>query len=155
MSEVIETIDKSGREGSDAIHDLEARVQNGPNSYVFSRLLLPALVNVREAGVRHREKLLTARLGLRVNRSFAQHRSFPTLRYETVDGTLQAIPVDLYAGKPHVYRLLPGGFVVYSVGPNGIDEGGGQQPDAIELFTSFDVHYPQLAVEPDETGGKE
>jgi hypothetical protein len=150
MREVIDAIDKPGREGSDAIQAIESRVQNAPNSYVFSRLLLPAIVNVRQAGLRHREKLITARLGMRVDRYYAEHGKFPESLDELIDEQLPSVPVDLYVAKPHIYRVLPDGFVIYSVGPNGIDDGGGQTPDQLEFYSSFEVHYPELANEPDQ-----
>jgi hypothetical protein len=150
MREAVDAIDKPGREGSDAIQEIESRVQNAPKSYVFSRMLLPAIVNVRQAGLRHREKLITARLGMRVDRYFAEHGEFPQSLDVLVDEKLTTVPTDLYIGKPHLYRLLPDGFVIYSVGPNGIDEGGAQTPDPLEFYSSFELHYPELASEPDQ-----
>jgi hypothetical protein len=150
MSDVIEVIDKTGREGADAMQEIEVRIQNMPKSHVLTRLLLPALVNVYNVGLRHREKLLTARLGIRVDRYYAVHHRFPASLDEVADDSLRPIPVDHFAGKPHVYRVLPDGFVIYSTGPNGIDEGGGKSPDQIELFTNFDVHYPELAADSGE-----
>jgi hypothetical protein len=35
-----------------------------------------------------------------------------------------AAPPDRFTGKPYVYRILPDGFIVYSVGPNQQDENG-------------------------------
>jgi hypothetical protein len=37
---------------------------------------------------------------------------------------LPAIPVDPFSGKPLLYRLLPDGVVIYSVGANGVDDQG-------------------------------
>jgi hypothetical protein len=108
---------------------------------------MPALVNVRNAGLRHRETLITARLGMRVARYFAQHGRFPETLDEVIDDTLRTIPVDLFTGTPHVYKVVTDGFVIYSAGSNGIDEGGGEAPDHIEFFTAFGVHYPKLAPE--------
>jgi hypothetical protein len=148
MSEVIDSIDKTGREGIDAMHDLEARVQNAPQSHVFTRLLIPALVNVHMAGLRHREKLMTARLGIRVDRYFAEHGRLPTTLEEICDDRLPSLPNDVFTGKPHVYRTTATGFIIYSVGPNGIDDGGGQTPDMLEYHSGFEVSYPQKSESP-------
>jgi len=40
-----------------------------------------------------------------------------------------AAPPDRFTGKPYVYRILPDGFIVYSVGPNQQDEGGNGPDD--------------------------
>ena len=48
----------------------------------------------------------------------------PASLAELVPALLPAVPVDPYSGKPLVYRLDPKGFVLYSVGPNGRDDGG-------------------------------
>lgn len=37
-----------------------------------------------------------------------------------------ATPDDPFTGKPYLYRVEGRRFVLYSVGPNGIDEGGGR-----------------------------
>jgi hypothetical protein len=38
-------------------------------------------------------------------------------------------PVDRFSGKPYVYKVLPDGFVVYSVGPDGKDDNGSMPDD--------------------------
>jgi hypothetical protein len=37
---------------------------------------------------------------------------------------LERLPDDPFSGKPLVYRLTDEGFRLYSVGPNGVDDGG-------------------------------
>jgi hypothetical protein len=142
MREVIDGIDQPGPEGAAAMRRIEARIQDAPKTYVLTRILLPALVNVRQAGLRHREKLITARLGVRVDRFFAAHGKFPESLDELLDDKLPSLPDDLFAGKPHVYRITSDGFVIYSVGPNGVDDGGGEKPDMLEFHANFDVQYP-------------
>jgi len=38
-------------------------------------------------------------------------------------------PVDRFSGKPYLYKVLPDGFEVYSVGPDGQDDGGAASAD--------------------------
>jgi hypothetical protein len=57
--------------------------------------------------------------------------------------------VDLYTGKPLVYKILPDGFTIYPVGSDGTDNGGGMKPDHQEFTCGFEVHYPQLAPKED------
>jgi hypothetical protein len=49
---------------------------------------------------------------------------------------LASVPEDLFTGKPLVYRPLGNGYVLYSVGVNGKDEGGrsaGDDPSGDDL----------------------
>jgi hypothetical protein len=149
MRDVIDAVDQPGRAGADAMQAIEARILNMPKTYVFSRLMLPAVMKVREAGMRHRQKLATTRLGIRVDRYFAEHGRFPESLDALVDGKIPAIPVDIFAGKPLVYRIATDGFVIYCTGSNGIDEGGGQTPDQLEYHTRFELRYPQLGSQPE------
>jgi len=43
---------------------------------------------------------------------------------------LPAEPLDRFTGRPLVYRPRPGGYVLYSVGINGLDDGGRCREDA-------------------------
>jgi hypothetical protein len=42
---------------------------------------------------------------------------------------LAAVPNDLFSGRPLVYRPTGSGYVLYSVGPNGQDDGGRSSDD--------------------------
>jgi hypothetical protein len=37
------------------------------------------------------------------------------------------LPVDLYNGKPFVYKRDSSGYLLYSMGENGVDDGGSSQ----------------------------
>ena len=147
MNDVVEVVDKPGAAGSDAMQEIQLRVENAPKRFIFSRLCLPNIGQVRLVGLRYRQKFITARLGLRVHRYFAEHGKFPASLAEITDDRLPTVPVDLFSGKPLVYKVLPDGFVIYPVGENGIDDGGSMKPDYIENVCNFEVHYPQLAPE--------
>lgn len=59
----------------------------------------------------------------------AEHDAYPT----TLDAIHSAKTAeDPFAAAPLIYRAVGDGYVLYSVGPNGIDDGGtpsgGQQP---------------------------
>ena len=40
-------------------------------------------------------------------------------------------PMDRFSGEPYLYRVLPDGFTVYSVGVNGQDDGGTSPGDLV------------------------
>ena len=41
-----------------------------------------------------------------------------------VSALLPAVPSDEFTGEPYVYRRVAEDYVLYSVGPNGRDDGG-------------------------------
>ena len=44
--------------------------------------------------------------------------------YVYVDAFAEKLPADFYVNKPLTYQKTKDGFVLYAVGPNGIDEKG-------------------------------
>lgn len=49
---------------------------------------------------------------------------WPTALDALVPQYLSAIPLDPFSGQPLLYRLLPDGVVIYSIGANGVDDQG-------------------------------
>jgi len=67
--------------------------------------------------------------------------NWPTSLKELLPEYLQEIPIDPYTGKELIYRLLPDGVVIYSVGHDLIDNGGevldtplGRRDRGVKLF---------------------
>ena len=54
---------------------------------------------------------------------------FPARLDDLAPKYLPTIPNDLFSDKPLIYRLEDKGYLLYSVGPNGIDDGGHGQDD--------------------------
>src|SRR5205807_2515607 len=58
---------------------------------------------------------------------------------------LDKVPDDLFTGKPLVYRPEETGFLLYSVGPNGKDDGGrgpGDDPKGDDIAIRIPVPTP-------------
>ncbi|MCX7424248.1 MAG: hypothetical protein NTW96_01205 [Planctomycetia bacterium] len=53
-----------------------------------------------------------------------EHGTHPRALADLVPEHLERLPDDPFSGKPLVYRLTDEGFRLYSVGPNGVDDGG-------------------------------
>lgn len=67
--------------------------------------------------------LLTATLALRAY--YGEHRSYPAALGALVPSYLKRIPNDPFAlAGPLRYRRMGGGYVLYSLGPDGKDDGG-------------------------------
>lgn len=54
------------------------------------------------------------------------HGQPPAQLAELVPRYLEELPLDPFSGKPFVYRRKDDGFLIYSVGPDGVDDGGEQ-----------------------------
>ncbi len=59
----------------------------------------------------------------------AEKGAWPKELKELAPGYLPTVPVDVFSGKDLIYKLQDGGYIIYSVGVNGLDEGGqGKEP---------------------------
>jgi hypothetical protein len=85
----------------------------------------PLLVKLADAEVA-RGLVVTA---IALKRFQLQHGGYPASLDELVPAFLPRVPADFMDGKPFRYRLRPeGGFLLYSVGEDGEDNGGDATP---------------------------
>ncbi len=56
----------------------------------------------------------------------AENGHYPEKLDELVPGMVAALPIDIFSGKPPIYKADDdrAGFLLYSVGQNGVDDGG-------------------------------
>ena len=70
-------------------------------------------------------KIRAARTALAIQRyRLAHNNALPSRLDDLVPAFLDAVPTDPFGGKPLRYQQRPAGFVVYSVGRDGVDNGG-------------------------------
>jgi hypothetical protein len=96
--------------------------------YILSGLLLPSLsgVLIKEAESLALVRISTTALAAELFR-LANNR-LPKDLHELVPGFLPSLPVDPFDGAPLRYKQLPKGYVIYSVGRDGHDDGGKEPP---------------------------
>jgi len=91
---------------------------------MYVALLMPAFQKVNDAADRagqiHRNGLLATALGAH----FADHKKYPDTLAELVQKYLAKIPEDVFGAKAMIYKSTAEGYLLYSVGVNGIDDGG-------------------------------
>ncbi len=110
--------------------------------YIMSRILLPP-----SSGMITREEMLTARLAvlqtiIGVERYRIRHSgALPASAQQLVPGCLSSLPLDPFDGKPIRFKPLARGYTVYSVGPNGTDDGGLRPSPKNGTGTGDDVVY--------------
>jgi hypothetical protein len=108
-----------------AARSLEARRK----FYFLSGLLLPAFEKTAPKQVRHEASVQLVRTALAVESYRAEHGGERPPNIDALVPTyLKQVPSDPFDGKALRYKLLEKGYVVYSIGPDGKDDGGKKPP---------------------------
>jgi hypothetical protein len=77
----------------------------------------------------------------------ADHSRYPEKLAELSPKYIDKIPDDLFSGQPLIYRLESDGYLLYSVGVNGVDDGGqgyDDDPKGDDLVIRMPVPEPKL-----------
>jgi len=101
---------------------------NLPRWDVFSRMLVPAVVNVKAKQAILMARARVLQTGLSLIRYKLANGKFPVTLAECDAKFLPAQPVDPFSGKPLVYKQEGAGFILYSIGENMKDDGGKPEP---------------------------
>jgi hypothetical protein len=87
-------------------------------------LLTPAIRKVQSAYDRCEQVQRNLHVAFALAIYHKEHGRYPAKLDELAPRYLAVVPNDLFAGKPLIYRPSEKGYLVYSVGANGKDEGG-------------------------------
>jgi len=112
--------------------DLRAQVGFRPGEYSFVAPYNQTILNM----ARHRYRFQSdcaATIGIiAILRYRAEKQALPDGWQELVGGGyLKEVPIDRYSGNSFIYRKTAEGFTVYSVGENGVDDGGDRKKDIV------------------------
>jgi hypothetical protein len=100
------------------------------NIPLIARLLLPAVDKFGEAFLRNQAWLQCAVVAVAAERYRRDRRDWPKSLDALVAAKLLAsVAIDPYDGKPIRLRETPEGLIVYSLGPDMIDDDGKLAPD--------------------------
>ena len=92
-------------------------------------LMLPALEKVQNAADRCEQNQRNLQLAFALAAFRADQGRYSAKLDELAPKYIEKIPDDLFAEKPLIYRLEGAGYLLYSVGPDGKDDGGRGQED--------------------------
>jgi hypothetical protein len=87
-------------------------------------MLAPAIQRVQLTRDRMLQHERLVRVGLALAIYQKEKGTYPTSLAELAPKYIATIPDDLFTGKPMIYRKTDDGYLLYSVGPNGLDEEG-------------------------------
>lgn len=96
---------------------------------VLLGLMAPAIGRVQDAYDRVEQFRLNQLVAFALAAYRADHNKYPDKLDDLAPAYLKAVPGDLFSGKPLVYRPDAKGYLLYSVGVNGQDDGGRWRDD--------------------------
>jgi hypothetical protein len=144
---------QSWQEAHHRVDEVIARIDKISNSpqryrYMLSLISIPNFSRAAQTAIRAETERQLTLAALAITRFEMRHGKFPSGFEELVPEFLAAEPWDPMSGKPLGYRLKDGGFVVYSVGEDGIDNGGDATPTPPKkpgLWEGRDAVWPAAA----------
>ncbi len=123
----------------------------GDVRYMMTSMLVPAVEKGLEAGFRIKGKLAATAVGVACERYRQKFGQWPLTLDMIPKDILSEIPNDPFTGKPILYKRLPDGIKVYSVGPNLIDDGGlldNETPGTLGKDYGIRIYDPALRRQP-------
>ena len=115
---------KSALGGVKMLLGLGAATRSKMLADIMISLLVPAVRKVQQAGDRSEQVEHNLHLAFALAAYRRDHGKYPAKLDALAPDYLAAVPQDLFSGKPLIYRPDEKGYLLYSVGINGVDEGG-------------------------------
>jgi hypothetical protein len=121
MTDAVEIVKQPLDNQAKLLKELEAGLHDAPP---LARQLVPACLKVTEAFHASQAQYRCALTALALERYRLARGEWPKALADLVPAHLGKVPTDPYDGKPLRFRRLADGVLVYSVGPDGVDNGG-------------------------------
>jgi hypothetical protein len=112
---------------------------------IMIAMMLPAFDKIQGAAERCEQWQRNLHLAFALAAYQRDHGQYPATLDELAPKYLEQIPDDLFSGKPLIYCQEDHGFLLYSVGLNGIDEDGrtyGDDPSGDDIRVRMPVREP-------------
>ncbi len=98
-------------------------------AYLVLRMVRPTLNKFLNSNDRREQKFQNLRVAMALAAYRADHGKYPETLAALQPKYLPTIPLDLFSGEPLIYEPDDNGYLLYSVGVNGEDEGGRSYDD--------------------------
>jgi hypothetical protein len=128
MNDYMKAIQLPPQQRREAVEAVDSTFDKTSRIHILLHIMMPALSRVTTISVRIIAHLRTARAGLAIERYRLASGELPDTLEELVPTYLEAVPKDPFDGKDLRYKKLETGFVVYSIGEDGNDDGGKERP---------------------------
>jgi hypothetical protein len=107
---------------------------------ILSAVILPSLAGALRAEARSQVRHRAAQAAVAATRMRLETGSLPENLARLVPSAFPAPPLDLFtADQPLQYRMTDDALLIYSVGPNGVDDGGPSRPEADGQSSNDDI----------------
>lgn len=100
---------------------------------VLISLIVPATIRVQNAADRREQNERNLHIAFALAAYQADQKRYPQTLDALAPKYLASVPGDLFSGKALVYRPSKGGYLLYSVGPNGEDDEGDSDDLAVRM----------------------
>jgi hypothetical protein len=154
LTELIAAATRSRAERRAVGDAMELRVRGmTERRYTLVRLLLPAITRVCDADDRAVAQLGCAVAGIACERFRQKTGSWPKALADIPKDIFSEIPTDPFTGKSVLFKRTETGAVVYSVGSDGVDDGGEtldpKMPPGTDVgFRLYDPAHRRLPAKP-------
>jgi len=135
----------------DLSHASVVKALGGPMGrirYSVSGILIPNLTRAAQTVTRHETLRRMAVTAIALQRYRLRTQTFPATLEALVPDLVSSIPIDPMSGKPLCYRTKQDGYLLYSVGEDGVDDGGDPTPPVAtsgkEIWDGRDFVWPSL-----------
>ena len=117
-AEMAEIIDETGPHGTAKLAALETRIKAHPKRYPLTSTFSIHAKTLHRAGLMYRQKIINARLALRVCRFRDSQGKLSSTLDEALDTTIPAVPIGLFSDQPVSYRSTSTGFTIWDDEPS-------------------------------------
>lgn len=128
MNDYIKAMQLPPHQRQEAASAVDTKFGEISRIHVFLRVIMPALSRVTTLDVRTIAQVRTAQAGLAIERYHLATGKLPDSLSNLLPAYLDTTPKDPFDGKDLRYKKLETGFVVYSIGEDGNDDGGKEKP---------------------------
>jgi hypothetical protein len=111
-------------------------------------MVFPSMRAANSADDRTRSSFALTELAAALAEYRAEHGKYPVKLDDLTPGILAMLPNDIYHAKPYVYRRIDDGYLLYTLGENGNDDGGSNENRRV--FEGQDIEELELSAEDTE-----
>jgi hypothetical protein len=112
------------KDKADAVSEAPLKERGRWMGRMLTARLMPAIKTYAVIEDRTQMRVDLIKLGLALAAHHADWGSYPSTLEALVPKYCSEVPADRFTAKPLIYRLQSDGYVLYSTGENGVDDGG-------------------------------
>jgi hypothetical protein len=140
MSDCIEAYELPLHQRQKAFRAIEAKVDSLSKIHAFAKLPVEPIPRCVTLELNHIAQLRSAQAALAVQRYRLAAGRLPDALADLVPDYLGTVPLDPFDGNDLRYKKLDTGFVVYSIGEDGKDDGGRERTSG-SARSSYDLTF--------------